>query len=280
MNRMSAWVRTARLIGGALFLVAALLDGQVGRGGRGGPPPTAKAAAPADFTGYWTAVITEDYHERMLTAAKGDFGAGEPGTSASLNGVPNGFGNPSSGGNIPYNRAGEQLALQWDPAKDEADGNQCKAYGAGGIMRQPTHLHITWQDDNTMRMDADAGTQTRVFRFAAPAAQAGEPSWQGYSNAEWLIEGGRGNWARGGKLKVVTRNLKPGYYWKNGMPYSGDLVLTDYFFVTKERNGDVWLNMSEMAEDRQFLTQPWIVTYHFKKLADGARWNPTACSAK
>jgi hypothetical protein len=275
-------------IAAVLLLLPAALLAQ-GRGGRGGPSPPAKAAAPIDLTGYWTAVVTEDYHERMMTAPKGDFGGGAPGTTISLNGTFNGTPTPSAGGNIPYNRAGEQLALQWDPARDEAEGNPCKAYGAAGIMRLPTHLHINWQDDNTLRMDADLGTQSRVFHFVPPSAPgepaakieapANEPpSGQGFSTAEWSIQGGRGDWARGGSLKVVTTHLKPGYYWKNGMPYSANLVLTEHFRVTNETNGDVWLNLSQMAVDPDYLTQPWIVTYHFKRLPDGSLWKPTPCS--
>lgn len=285
----------------AVFLLAGTtpLNAQAGRG-PGGPPPAPKAAAPIDMTGYWTAVITEDWHQRMMTAPKGDFGSGEPGATAGFNGARNGQGpNPSQGGNIPYKIEAAKLAMQWDPAKDEADGNQCKAYGAAGIMRLPTHLHITWQDDNTLRVDADAGTQTRLFHFVplppaagfnAPAPEplitmatvpAGEqPSWQGYSVARWTVMGGRGDWARGGSLEVVTKNLKPGYYWKNGMPYSGKLVLTEHFRVLKEENGDDWLYMSQMAEDPDYLTEPWIITYQFKKLPDGSRWNPTPCSVK
>lgn len=258
------------------------MNAQGGREGRGGPPPTAKAAAPLDMTGYWTAVVTEDWHQRMMTAPKGDFGAGAPGATAGFNGTRNGEGpNPSSGGNIPYKIEAAKLAMQWDPAKDEAEGNQCKAYGAGGIMRLPTHLHITWQDDNTLRMDADAGTQTRLFHFGASAAPPNQPpSWQGYSAAKWISMGGRGEWTRGGNLEVVTKDLKPGYYWKNGMPYTAKLVLTEHFRVLKEDNGDEWLFLSQMAEDPDYLTEPWIITYQFKKLPDGSRWKPTPCSAR
>jgi hypothetical protein len=38
--------------------------------------------------------------------------------------------------------------------------------------------------------------------------------------------------------------------------------------------------MSQMAEDPQYLNEPWIITYQFKKLPDGSRWNPTPCSVK
>jgi len=110
-----------------------------GRGRGAAPPQTAKQAAPFDITGYWVSVITEDWHVRMLTPLKGDFGSG-----TNVEGLP--FG---GGGNIPYNAEGTRTGKAWDPAKDEAEGNQCKAYGAGGIMRQPDRLHITWEDDYT-----------------------------------------------------------------------------------------------------------------------------------
>jgi hypothetical protein len=272
-----------------------------GRGGRGAPPQPAKTVAPIDLTGYWTAVITEDWHTRMLTAPKGDFGTGTKGavTLPGGRGVGGG-GNPATLGNIPYNAAGGKAAMEWDPAKDEAEGNQCKAYGAPGILRQPTHLHITWQDDNTLKMEADFGTQTRLFHFAPAAAGGGmqdgagavpvaakmnpapgeAPSWQGYSVATWRIQGGKEGYERGGSLTVVTTNLKPGYYWKNGMPYTGNAVLTEHFRVIDLPDSGQWLTFSSMVTDPAYLNQPYIVTYQFKKLPDGSKWNPTPCSAK
>ena len=50
----------------------ALLFAQ-GRGGPPGPPPTAKAAAPEDLTGYWVSLVTEDWRYRMVTPPKGDY---------------------------------------------------------------------------------------------------------------------------------------------------------------------------------------------------------------
>jgi len=112
-------------------------------GGRGAPQPprTPRAAAPVDFSGYWVSVVTEDWRWRMVTPARGDFAG------------------------VPLNAAARKLGQAWDPAKDEAEGNQCKAYGAAGIMRMPGRLHITWQDDTTLKIDTDQGTQTRVFHF-------------------------------------------------------------------------------------------------------------------
>ena len=287
------------------LVVPAIADAQ-GRGGRGGAPaapPTARSVAPIDLTGYWTAVITEDWHVRMLTAPKGDFGVGAPGVIENPGVGLLGVGpNPAARSNIPYNVAGAQAAMKWDPATDEAEGEQCKAYGAPGVMRQPTHLHISWQDDNTLKIDADAGTQTRLFRFAPlpqrdrmdfsnatyfPAAPVKldpppgtKPSRQGYSIATWNIVEGSSNVERGGSLKVVTTRLTPGYYWKNGMPYTANAVVTEYFRNMELPDGSRWLRFTQIVEDPEYLTQPWVINYAFKQLPDGSRWKPTPCSAR
>ena len=281
VRNIARTVATVLPIAGVVLTLA--LPGNLQAQGRGkaAPPAIPKAAAPFDPTGYWTSIVTEDWHVRMLVAPKGDFGSG-----------PDAEGLPFGGqGSIPYTREATLLARAWDPAKDEAAGETCKAYGAAGIMRLPGHLHITWTDDYTLKLDVDTGTQSRVFHFKRPVP-AGQnatavtsepqsaPSLQGDSAAEWVILGGRGDWTRGGNLKVVTTNLKPGYFWKNGMVHSGRLTLTEHYRYQKEPNGDEWLNFSQMAEDPQYLTEPWIITYHYKKLPDGAKWNPTACSAR
>src|SRR4051794_39039742 len=108
-----------------------------GRGAPPGPPPTPKTAAKIDVSGYWVSLITEAWRYRQFTPPKGDYES------------------------VPMNAAAKKIADAWDPAKDEAAGEQCKAYGAAGLMRMPTRLHITWQDDNTIKVEADAGTQTR-----------------------------------------------------------------------------------------------------------------------
>ena len=64
------------------------------------------AGAPIDMTGYWVSIVTEDWRFRMVTPAKGDYAS------------------------VPVNAEARKVADAWDPAKDEAEGNQCKAYGA------------------------------------------------------------------------------------------------------------------------------------------------------
>src|SRR5437867_5654863 len=131
------------------------------------PPQAPRAMAPIDLTGYWVSIVTEDWRFRMVTPPKGDFAS------------------------VPLNQEGIRVGNQWDPAKDEAAGEQCRSYGAPAIMRVPGRLHITWQDDSTLRIDTDAGTQTRLFRFGRPQPPAGEPTWQGRSVALWEPGGGR-----------------------------------------------------------------------------------------
>ena len=55
--------------------------------------------------------------------------------------------------------------------------------------------------------------------------------------------GGEGHFERGGSLKVVTTHLKPGYYWKNGMPYTGNAVLTENFRVHELPDGSKWIDV-------------------------------------
>ena len=86
---------------------------------------------------------------------------------------------------VPITLEAKKVGDAWDPAKDEAAGEQCKAYGAPAIMAVPTRLRITWQDDNTLKVETDAGMQTRLFHFGAWQPQKGPASWQGESVAEW-----------------------------------------------------------------------------------------------
>jgi hypothetical protein len=217
-----------------------------------------RAAAPVDLTGTWISLVTEDWRWRMMTPPKGDYAS------------------------IPLTPAAIQIVNAWDPARDTAAGEQCKAYGAGAIMRVPGRVRISWQDDATMKVETEAGTQTRLFNFARPA-QPGAPSWQGLSMANWQLAGGGprrgGAPARGGSLKVVTTNLRPGYLRKNGVPYSANAVVTEYFNrVTDPADNQTYLIVTTVVEDPQYLQTRWFNSSHFKKVDDGA-WKPNACAA-
>jgi hypothetical protein len=226
------------------------------------PPQTPRSLASTDLTGYWVSLITEDWRFRMMTPPKG---------------VRN---------NFPLTPAGVAATNAWDPAKDEAAGEQCRSYGAVGAIRQPGRLHITWADDSTLKVETEAGNQTRLFHFdgALPPASQGEASWQGYSVGTWEYAGGRrgrGPIPQTGDLKVVTTRLRPGYLQKNGVPYSANAVLTEYFHRTAEPNGDTWLIVTAVVDDPQYLTQPYARSSNFKKLPDSfTGWDPEACSSR
>jgi len=249
----------------ALPILALPLAAQPPGGGRGGPPPVPKAAAPIDLTGYWVSIVTEDWRYRMVTPAPGDYQS------------------------VPMTAAAVKIADAWDPAKDEAAGEQCKSYGAPAILRVPEHLHITWQDDQTLRMDIDAGKQTRVFHFAsgkagmggggAQVSEDGGPSWQGDSVAQWEIQRA-GPRPVNGSLKVTTSHLKAGYLRKNGVPYSDNTSLTEYYDLVKERNGDQLLVVTIVVTDPMYLREPFIISSHFKKLDGDAGWKPSECSSR
>lgn len=208
------------------------------------------------MTGYWVSVVTEDWRFRMVTPPKGNYSG------------------------VPLNAEGRKLADTWDPAKDEAAGNQCRSYGAPGLMRVPGRLHITWDNDTTMKIETDAGTQTRLFHFGGKEVQAGEPSLQGFSAAEWeMAATGRGQ-PKAGNLKVATTHLLPGYLRRNGVPYSADTVLTEYWDRISAPNGDEWLVVSTEVRDPQYLSSPFITSTHFKKQPDAKGWMPEPCSAQ
>ena len=237
-----------------------------GRGG--GPALTGKPGAPTDLTGYWVSVVTEDWRYRMVTPAKGDYAS------------------------VPLNAEGRKVADTWDPAKDEAAGEQCRSYGAPAIMRVPGRVHIDWQDDNTLKIDTDAGQQTRLLHFGGRAPEGGMPSWQGYSVARWElplrpVTGGgiplglgprAGNNSR--TLEVLTTQIRPGYLRKNGVPFSAQATVTEYFDLFKDPDGLDWFVVTTIVTDPQYLATPWVTSSHFKKEPDGAKWNPQPCKVR
>jgi hypothetical protein len=207
----------------------------------------------------------EDYRWRMVTPLKGDTAS------------------------IPINGAARKLADAWDPARDEAAGLQCKAYGAPAVMRVPGRLHITWQDENTLKIDTDAGSQTRLFHFGA-APPRGEPSWQGESIARWEASGpvplgiplgmAPRAGARSRSLEVTTTNLRPGYLRKNGVLYSANTALTEYYDRFREPSGDEWMTITSIVTDPTYLAVPFVTTTDFRREPDGSRFRPEPCSAR
>jgi hypothetical protein len=262
MNRAS---RLSAVIAAlASVMLAAHAQAQARRGAQQAPPASARAAAPIDITGHWVSLITDDWVYRMITPAKGDVSY------------------------VPLNAEGRRLADAWDPARDEAAGEQCKGYAAPAIMRLPSRVEISWQDDNTLKLDIDTGMQTRLFHFGQTEPQ-GARSWQGWSAASWQLSGtteqfypgptSLGQIKRAGSLKVDTTNLRAGYLRKNGVPFSENARLTEYYNLIIENDGNQYLVIQTFVADPRYLTNHFVRTMQFKREPDGSKRNPVPCSA-
>jgi len=209
-----------------------------------------RETAPIDLTGYWISVIYEDWKLRMVTPSPGVFDG------------------------LPLNAEGRRVGEAWDPDADEAAGDTCKAYGAPAIMRLPGRFHISWADDETLRIDTDYGEQTRLLHFTE--ISPGAPTRQGHSFAEWQPAPG----GTGGSLKVTTDHLLPGYMRKNGAPYSELASVIEYYDLHTLANGDVYLSITTRVTDPLYFTGPAMTSTDLRKLPDDRGWNPTPCSAR
>jgi hypothetical protein len=236
----------------------------------GSPPASAQSSyqrlAPIDLTGTWVSVVTEDWHLRMIAPRHGD----------------------SEG--IPLNDEATKILNAFAPSRDPREA--CKAFGAPSIMRIPGRLKISWQSDgNTLQIQTDAGQQTRLLHFdgTPPGGPAG---LQGYSAASW--EYGTGfnprvpapdkskqeaqAHAAGGTLKVVTTNLSPGYLRKNGVPFSDQATVTEYFELEPDPRGTPWFIVTTIVDDPKYLLRNYITSTNFKKEPDDSKWHPAACT--
>jgi hypothetical protein len=262
----------AAAAGSMALCLTAHVNAQPPRAAAPSPPPSPRAAAPIDLTGYWVSVVTQDWRWRMVTPRKGDYE------------------------HLPLTPEARAVADTWDPAKDEAAGEQCRSYGAPALMSVPGRLHVTWADDRTLKVETDAGMQTRLLRFGDDATPADAPrTWQGVSVAQWqtprptvplvLRPAERTADAppvvpTGGALRVATTNLRAGYLRKNGVPYSENAVLTEHWDLYERPNGEQWLTITTVVDDPLYLRTARLVAPIFKKEPNGAKWDPTPCSSQ
>jgi hypothetical protein len=227
-----------------------------------GPAPAAaqspQASAPIDVTGYWVSIVNEDWRWRMVTPPKGDYAS------------------------VPLSPEGRKIADTWDPSKD----GSCMAYGAAGLMRMPTRLHITWENDTTLKIETDNGQQTRRLVFNKATPPPATKSLQGFSVAEWERftppgrggGGGRGEAApRFGNLKVVTTQMSGGWLRRNGVPYSDDTIMTEYFDRFAAPDKAEWLVITTIVNDPKYLAQEFVTSTHFRREPNNAKWDPAPC---
>lgn len=242
--------------------------------GRGGPPAgPARDTAPVDLTGTWVSLVTEDWIERMSpdSPASGSGGFGRGG----------GFGGGFGG------RGGVPVPASSDP---------CRAYAAGGIMRMPGRVRISWEDDDTLLLEYDAGSQVRRFRFGDSGEPPAGNALQGASVASWSggASGGRGGRGGGrpggfgapggsqagpapdrwGSLDVVTTNLSGGYLLTSRSNYGAGAVLTEHVRYHHDF-GNEYFTVTAIIEEGDSTSS--MASSTFKKEPNGSRFNPTAC---
>lgn len=248
----------AALAGVAVLFSAAGAPVAAAQRGRGDDGASPRDGALIDLTGQWVSVVTEDWRWRMVTPPKGDAAS------------------------VPLNPAGRKVAADWDLAADKARGDLCRAFGPPGLVRQPGRVRIRWENDNTLLLEFDAGSQVRRLRFGAPRT-AGPRSLQGHSEAKWFRQPqtrgifGRGSAARGGSLEVVTTNLTAGYLRPNGVPYSARAVVKEFFDSFTLPDDGTWLIVTTVVDDPEYLTQEFVISSQFKKESDLSKWNPRTC---
>jgi hypothetical protein len=248
------------------WLVLALVAGAVLLPRAGAQPPgpprdrrSARERAVIDITGQWVAVINEDWRWRMITPPVGDTAS------------------------IPLNGTGIAAAADWDLERDIAEGNLCRAFGPPGLIRQPTRIRVSWENDDTLLLEFDAGRQTRRLAFG-PSPPPDGPSLQGYSEASWFRQGqaravfAPNTPAAGGSLQVRTTHLAPGYLRPNGVPYSEQATVKEYFNTfTLPGDGGTWLIVTTVVDDPVYLTTELIMSSQFKKENRRGNWNPRPC---
>ena len=255
-----------------LFVLFPLPAVAHGEGQAARPPraanPTPRELAPIDLTGFWVSVVTEDWRYRMVMPLKGDYGS------------------------VPLNTAGHKAADAWTPDQT----GRCEAFGAAAVMRAPGRIHITWEDDSTLKIETEAGAQTRRIRFGSFAAAPTAASWQGLSVATWdpppdvidvlrtggfdRLDAGQGAAARRAvwtPLKVITTNLRAGWLRPNGVPYSAQAAVTEHFMRFAVPEAGEWLTVRTVVDDPAYLVQSFLTSTNFKREADGSKWSPKPC---
>ena len=255
------------------------------------PAPSARAMAPFDLTGTWVSVVTEDWRYRMVPPVK------ETDVTLGLKPAqPNGELQMLVG--VPLNAAGKAATLAWTPA----EAGRCEAFGIGSGMRAPGLLRIAWESDSVLRIEIEAGQQTRRIHFDPSKPPAGPPSWQGASVGNWDVSPNVIDVLRPGgfdtrnanpgaaqstavsslpwtPLKVVTTNFRAGWLRPNGVPYSDSAHarITEHFMRYSLPGAGEGLTVRTVVDDPTYLEQPFMVSTNFRLEANAARWKPEPC---
>ena len=71
--------------------------------------------------------------------------------------------------------------------------------------------------------------------------------------------------------------LSTGWLRKNGVPYSENAEVTEYYDRFKTPTGDEWFVVTTTVHDPKYLNQDFTTSSHFKKEPDGSKFVPSPC---
>jgi len=199
---------------------------------------TAPAQTPVGFnlTGMWSVMYHEDVLERT-----------DPGSP-----VGDYLG-------IPINDEARLRADTWDADLISVVEHQCIPHAAPYAMRAPSNLKISTIDDpTTSQMVAFIidGTYTgprTIWMDGRPHPSEFAPhTWSGFSTGVW----------EGDTLHIETTHIKAGYLRRNGIAFSDEATLTEFFDLH-----DKILTLTTITEDPVYLSEPLV-------RSESWIWNP------
>jgi hypothetical protein len=182
-----------------------------------------------DISGMWSALVLEDWYDRLPGAGLGEYTG------------------------IPMNDAARQKAETWDASILSQPERQAQPHPAQYSFRGPrpnlsidrivdpvTREHIGYRTYGTF---GNADRTIWLDGRAHPSEPYGLHQWNGFSTGEWV----------NGMLVVTTTHMKYGVYQRNGVPASPYALMTEFWF----RNGE-YLTMVSHIEDPIYLEEPLV----------------------
>ena len=123
-------------------------------------------------------------------------------------------------------------------------------------------------------------TSARKPSRLAAAASDGAEGRRSANAFDVLVErGGGAPPPRWGALKVTTTNMLPGWLRRNGVPYSQNAQITEYFSKVTNPQAGEWFVVTTVVDDPTYLAQQFVTSSNFKKEANDSKWSPTPCMA-
>ena len=183
-----------------------------------------------DITGYWDAMLTEEFRIRLYGPEPGEIDG------------------------LPLNEKGREAALNFDPNDYYKPENQCRKHGGAYVMRGPFAKQFLYEDDNTLVIRIELEAQTRRIYLDGRPPPSDEHTGLGHSVGRW----------QNGILTVTTTHMTPYYHRRNGVPYSENAVMTEHFLL----HDDDYLSLIVKVDDPEYLTEPLVRSLSFKRLPD------------